>query len=91
MGFSPHLFFFWGGGGGCGFESTSLFFVHILVYEGRGFESTSWFWGDMGLSLQLCFWGLWVSVHIFFLEGEGGGRGFESTSLFFGGGGSFFF
>ena len=46
-----------------------------LVFEGRGFESTSWFLGDVGLSLQLCFWG---------------GCGFESTSLFFGSGGVFF-
>ena len=37
--------------------------------QGYGFESTSLFWEDMGLSLQLCF----------------GGRGFESTTLFFGG------
>ena len=46
-----------------------------MVYKGRGFESTSWFLGDVGLSLQLCFFG---------------GCGFESTSLFLGGGGSFF-
>ena len=58
-----------------------------MIYEGRGFESTSWFLGNVGLSLQLCFLRVvGFSPHLFF----GGDCGFESTSLFFGGGGSFF-
>ena len=64
--------------------------------QGRGFQSGSWFLGDVGLSPHLCFGGTWVYVNISFL----GGCGFESTSLFFGGcgfdstsggGGDFFF
>ena len=31
-----------------------------LGFEECGFESTSWFLGDVGLSLHLCFLGLWV-------------------------------
>ena len=45
--------------------------VWILVYEGRGFESTSWFLGDVGLILRLFFWGGGgVGVGV---GGEGGG------------------
>ena len=42
-----------------------------LGFWGYGFESTTWFLDDVGLSLQLCFLG---------------GCGFESTSFFLGGG-----
>ena len=50
----------------------------------RGFEQTSLFWGDMGLSLHLCFLGGrgFESTSLFFV-----GCGFESTFLFFGAGG----
>ena len=42
--------------------------------RGHGFESTSWFWGDVGLSLQLCFGGVvGLTPHFFFLGGGGGG------------------
>ena len=61
--------------------------VWILVYEGHGFESTSWFLGDVGLSLQLFGGGCGFESKTFFGGGRGGGGcGFESTSLFFWGG-----
>ena len=41
---------------------VSFYLMLRLGTQGHGFESTSLFWGDVGLSLQLCF----------------GGRGFES-------------
>ena len=62
----------------------------LNLYLKDGFESTSLFWGDVGLSLQLCFWGVaGLSLQLFFFLGGGGrgGCGFESTSLFWGGGG----
>ena len=44
------------------FESVSVDVAFYLMLgfetQGHGFESTSLFWGDMGLSLQLCFWGV---------------------------------
>ena len=43
-----------------------------MVYEGHGFESTSWFWGDIGLSLEVCFLGVvGFNPHLCFL-GAGG-------------------
>ena len=64
--------------------------------QGHGFESTAWFLGDVGLSLQLCFLGVVVSVHIFFFFffGGGGGGGVVGLSphlCYLGVGGVFFF
>ena len=50
-----------------------------MVFEGRGFESTSWFLGGVGLSLQPCFSGVvGLSPHVCFL----GVRGFFIFLLF---------
>ena len=46
----------------------------------HGFESGSWFWGDMGLSPHLCFLGdVGLSPHLCFL---GVGRVFFNLVLF---------
>ena len=45
--------------------------------HGHGFESTSCFGGDLGLSLQLCFFGEVVGLTPHSLEG----CGFDSTSF----------
>ena len=55
--------------------------------QGHGFESGSWFLGDVGLSLQLCFLGVvGLSPHLSFL---GVGIFFFFLILFCLGGGGF--
>ena len=67
-----------------------------MVFEGGGLESTSWFW-DLGLSLQLCFFGVVVlSPNLFFFlagggGGGGGGGGALTSHLYILGVGEFFF
>ena len=58
-----------------------------MVFEGHGFESTSWFLGDVGLRLQLCFLGVvGLSPHLFV-----GVVGLSPHLCFMGGGGKFCF
>ena len=52
-----------------GFVSVNVAFYLMLGFgtQGHGFESTFLFWGDVGLSLQLCFFGVVVlSPHLCF-------------------------
>ena len=62
------------------------FLLFLFGIQGHGFESTSLFWGDVGLSLQLWFWRV-VGLNPHFLFG-----GVVGLSTFlFGGVGNFLF